>query len=460
MGCLVLALSEVERAAVGRLARKIVKFRPECARLSAYYEGTQRLQHLGLAVPEELRRFETVLNVPRMAVDEVERRLDVRSLALPGEEKPSKDLLDIWEYNDMPETTTLAVKDSLIYGRGFLSLGGNPADPNMPLIRAEYAPDVAVELDPRTRQIVWALREYRDENNSRVAATLYSPTSIVWLVRGKSEWVEEARAPHGLGRVPMVMLRNRPRTGGEFEYGTSEMADVIGLTDGIARTITNMQVAAEANAIPQKYVVGAAPSDFINKNGEPIPVWQSYFTAVWAITNKDAKPGTFTAASLDNFHNTVNHMFKWAAAILGLPLRYAAQDTVQPATEGAIVADESRLIKNCERKQVVFGNAIGSLMGMAYEVKNGVQTSPTQVAVQWINPATPTFAQRADATQKLAGGIQILSREGAWDEMGWTPARMEIERDRFEREQFDPTLQRLGEKIDSLSAGADGSDYE
>ena len=30
-----------------------------------YYEGRQRLEHIGLAVPPELRRFETVVNVPR-----------------------------------------------------------------------------------------------------------------------------------------------------------------------------------------------------------------------------------------------------------------------------------------------------------------------------------------------------------------------------------------------------------
>lgn len=454
----VVGLSEVERGVVGRLSQKIVANRRECVRLSSYYEGVQRLQHLGLAVPEELRRFETVLNVPRMAVDEVERRLDVRALFLPGGERPSEDLMSLWEFNDMAEACSLAIKDALIFGRGFLSVGGNAAAPSMPLIRAEYAPDVAVQLDVRSRQIVWALREYRDENNSRVAATLYSPYEIVWLVRDKGDWVEQGRSVHGLGRVPMVGLRNRPRTGGEFEDGTSEMADVIALTDAIARTITNMQVAAEANAIPQKYVVGASPKDFVDKNGNPLPVWESYFTSVWAMTNEKAKPGTFTAASLDNFHNTVNHMFKWAAAVLGLPLRYAAQDTVQPATEGAIVADESRLIKNCERKQLSFGNAIGSLMGMAYQVATGDVTEPSRVVVQWHNPATPTFAQRADATQKLAAGVQILSREGAWDELGWTPARMEIERERFAREEYDPTMLRLAEKAESLAVARGDAD--
>lgn len=445
-------LSDDEKAAVGRLTRKMAKRRKESERLSAYYEGSQRLEHLGLAVPPELRRFETVLNVPRMAVDEVERRLDVRALHLPGEQRPSEALMDLWDANDLAEMVPLAIKDSLIYGAGYMSVGGNPEDPSVPLIRVEHAPDVAVETDLRSRQITWALREYRDEYGARKAATLYTPHEIIWLGYQGGTWNEEERATHTLGRIPLVQMTNRPRTGETHADGTSEMADVIGLTDSIARTITNMQVAAEANAIPQKYVVGAQPKDFVDRNGAPIPVWQSYFTSVWAVANKDAKAGTFTAASLDNFHSTVNHLFKWSAAILGLPLRYAAQDTSQPATEGAIVADEARLIKNCERKQAVLGNALGTLMGMAYNLSAGKWTDATRVSVRWHDPATPTFAQRADATQKLAAGVPILSREGAWDELGWTPERMETERQRFAAQDSLPdTLGLLAQKAVGLS---------
>ena len=450
-------LSETENAAIGRLVTKIARRRRAMARLSAYYEGAQRVEYLGLAVPPELRRFETVLNIPRMAVDEVERRLDVRALQLPDEQAPSVELHRLWDANDLDEVVPLAIKDALMYGSGYMSVGGNPADPAMPLIRAEHAPDVAVETDIRTRAIRWALREYRDEYGRHQAATLYSPTEIVWLVKSGGRWVEEARAPHGLGRAPIVQLRNRPRTGEEYADGVSEMADVIGLTDAVARTITNMQVAAEANGIPQKYVVGVQPKDFVGRDGKPKTTWESYFTSVWAVTKDTAKMGTFTAASLDNFHSTVNHLFKWAAAVLGLPLRYAAQDTNQPATEGAIVADESRLIKNCERKQAVFGNALGNLMGMAYQASTGNVVDPVRVVVRWHDPATPTYAQRADATQKLAAGVPILSREGAWDELGWTPERMQIERERFAAQESDPLLADLAAKAASVGV-IDGGD--
>lgn len=450
-------LTDEENAAIGRLVTKIARRRKAMARLSAYYEGAQRVEYLGLAVPPELRRFETVLNIPRMAVDEVERRLDVRALQLPDEQAPSADLHRLWDANDLDEVVPLAIKDALLYGAGYMSVGGNPADPGMPLIRAEHAPDVAVETDIRSRAIRWALREYRDEYGRRQAATLYSPSEIVWLVKDGGRWVEEARAPHGLGRAPIVQLRNRPRTGEEYADGVSEMADVIGLTDAVARTITNMQVAAEANGIPQKYVVGVQPKDFVGRDGKPKTTWESYFTSVWAVTKDTAKMGTFTAASLDNFHNTVNHLFKWAAAVLGLPLRYAAQDTNQPATEGAIVADESRLIKNCERKQAVFGNALGNLMGMAYQASTGNVVDPVRVVVRWHDPATPTYAQRADATQKLAAGVPILSREGAWDELGWTPERMQIERERFAAQESDPLLADLAAKAANVGM-IDGGD--
>ena len=152
------------------------------------------------------------------------------------------------------------------------------------------------------------------------------------------------------------------------------------------------------------------------RTGKVKPLWESYFSGVWTLKNKEAQAGSFTASSMENFTKTVNAMLTWCAVVLGLPTRYLGQEAVNPAAEGAIKADEARLVKNCERKGVVWGNGIGQVMGLAKAILTGEDVNGHLIKVEWHDPSTPTLAQKADALQKLSGGKAILSREGVWDE--------------------------------------------
>lgn len=447
MAVLRTTLTDDEKSIIRRLNRKLTAKQRFCQRMDAYYEGEQRLEHIGLAVPPALRRFETVLNVPRMAVDEPERRLDVRALVLPGQEKPDNGLMDLWLANNMDSQAPLLHKDTGIYGHGFTTVGTNEDDPDLPLIRVEPVDAMSYSVDNRRRRMSSAWRLYKDDDTGRVTAgTLYLPEKTIWLVRERGQWRIEDLDEHGLGRVPVILHLNRARTA--RWNGTSEMKDVIGLTDAIARTITNMQIAAETAAIPQKYVIGASQGDFIDtKTGQPLTVWESYFSGVWALKNPEAKAGVFTAAALDNFHKQVDSMFSWCAAVLGLPTRYAGQQTVNPAAEGAIRADESRLIKNAERKQSTLGDSHGWTVALASELA-GNPIDGNRVGVLWHDAATPTVAERSDSIVKLTGGKPVLSREGAWDELGWGEDRKNRERAYFAAEQSDPTMERIANGLD------------
>ncbi|MEE6273509.1 phage portal protein [Georgenia sp. MJ206] len=437
-------LNDDELTLIRRLNRKLTAAERYTVLMDRYYEGEQRLEHIGLAVPPELRRFETVLNVPRVAVDEPERRLDVRALVLPGEDKSDDKLLELWTANNMDSQASLLHKDTMIYGRGFVSVGANEDDPDLPLIRVEPTDAMTCEINNRTRSMTSAFRLYKDESGKVVQATLYLPDKTIWLERERGRWVAVDSDDHGLGKVPVVLYLNRPRTG--RWQGTSEMKDVIGLTDAIARTLTNMQLAGETAAIPHKVLFGATTQDFVDQNGKPIPVWEAYFTSLLGIKNPQGKIGEFSAANLSNFHDQVNSLFSWAAAVLGLPTRYAGQQTVNPAAEGAIRADESRLIKNTERKQSSLGDCHGWTMALASEIA-GRPVDGNRVGCLWYDAGTPTYSQRADAIQKLAGGVPILSREGAWDEMGWSENRKKRERQYFDAQDRDPTFEDLADAV-------------
>ena len=81
-----------ESKLVDDLSRRLFTSYPDDQRFDRYYEGTQRLAHIGLAVPPELRKFETVLNWCRTVVDSVSDRMRMKAFYLPGEDRASEAL--------------------------------------------------------------------------------------------------------------------------------------------------------------------------------------------------------------------------------------------------------------------------------------------------------------------------------------------------------------------------------
>ena len=425
-----------ESKLVDDLSRRLFTSYPDDQRFDRYYEGTQRLTHIGLAVPPELRKFETVLNWCRTVVDSVSDRMRMKAFYLPGEDRASEALRESWDYNNLDSESIAHHQEMLILGRGFVSVGANEEDPEFPLIQVENPRELAVDIDHRHRRLRAAVRVMPSENDAPGTpsnAVLYLPDSTMRLKRHQGRWVVEDRDDHGLGRVPLVMFLNRRRVG--QWTGVSEMVDAIPLVDAAARSLTNLQLAGETHSVPQKYVLGMSKGDFVDAEGKPIPAWEAYFNAIWANQNKDAKVGQFAASDLSNFHNTVDHYASKLAGLYGLPARYVGITSVNPAAEGAIRAEEARLILNVEKKAALAGDGWGWVMGLVERFRTGEWVSGSRIKTDWFDAGTPTYAQRADALTKMYNSGQgILSREGVWEELGWSEARMERERSRFEAE--------------------------
>lgn len=418
-------MNETEAAALTKLGNDLAVTSTKDQLLNNYYEGAQSLQHIGLAVPPELRKFETIVNWPRLAVDSLEERLDIEGFRMPDEDRADTDLWRVWEANDMPVESQLADLDALIYGRSFLCIGANEVDPETPIITVESPREMAVIRDARTHRITAAVRMYLDDQNdpSSGRATLYMPDATIWLRRAPAGWEEVDRDGHNLGEVTVVPLLNRGRTGSRS--GVSEMTDIIPLTDAAARSLTNLQLASETHAVPQRWALGVSKGDFADTDGKPLPVWQAYFGAIWAASNSEAKFGQFSASDLRNFHETGKYYAQIVAGLTGLPPHYLGFVTDNPASADAIRSAESRLVKRAERRQRAFGGAYEQAMRLVRRIQTG-EWDPRFKAleVMWRDPATPTVAQKADATVKLVQS-GILPVEAAWEELGYSATRIE-----------------------------------
>ena len=440
-----MAVSEFEATVLARLRARLqrdtnghalgdrTRARLGFKHLDAYYNGMQRLEQLGLAVPPELRRFITVVAWPATCVDSVEQRIDLEGFRLPGAADADKEMWRIWQANGLDEESQLAHLDSLIYGRSFTCVGRNEEDDTTPLVTVESATEMTGEWDPRRRALSAAAKFYVDDSSGEKVerATLYLPDVTAWLVKDqRGDWVEDedgspGRDQHNLGRVPVVALTNSPRLAARD--GQSYMLRAIDLTDATARALTNAQVAAELMAIPQRWAVGVAKDGFVDETGKSLTVWESYFGAISMSENKDAKFGQFAAAELSNFKTIVDMYGQLLAGVYGLPLRYLGQLTTNPPSAEAITADESRLVKTVERKERGFAGSWEQTMRLVRRFVDGDWNPDLrQMETLWKNPATPTRAQTIDAAIKsLQGDRPLITVRQAREDVGYSEVQIQ-----------------------------------
>lgn len=449
-----MALSPDEILLIERLKRQYDSNWPKDERMLRYYLGSQRIEQLGMAIPPSMRRFLVVVNWPRVVVDTIESRQKLRGLVLPGEETVDPTLRSIMDASNMTAHLKMFNRDRLIYGRSFLSAGTNESDPSLPLGRVESPREMTAVVDPLRETISAAARFYGVDEVTGIGptnVTLYLPDQTVWVTRdgGSGRWSEVDRDVHRLGSVPIVMHLNRRMSSGWVGY--SEMTDIIPLTDSAARTMTNLQFAVEAHGVPRIWMTGVAKGDFVGQDGKPLPKWEAYYNAIHTLTDDKAKIGQLSAADLKNFETAMTMYGTQAATVSGFPARYFGLHTTNPPAEGAMRADEAQLVEHVESDNVEVGMTLGWFGALLLRFATGEWVEGNRVSTDWFDPATPTVAQREDALSKRrAAGV--LSREGYWDELGWSEARKAKERAYFEAEASDPALEGI---VSSLMGTAD-----
>lgn len=457
-----MALSTAEVDLIDKHRQKLADTAGDDELLWRYYRLKQRVEQLGMAIPPSMRKFLVISNWCRTQVDTINSRQQVRAWTLPGEEAADPTLQAIAVSTNLPTHVSMFNVDRMIYGRGLLSVGTNARNRLLPWVRAESPRQMSAEMDPVSEEITDAVRLYggTSKQPEPIFATIYLRDQTIWARRGDTGWVEDRRDQHNLGTVPVAMHLNR-RMSGELT-GESQMTDLIPLVDSAARSLTNMQFAQEAHGVPSLWATGVSRGDFTDADGNPIPQFEAYFDAIKMLTKSDAKWGQFSAADLKNFETAMRVYGTQASLVTGFPARYWGVTTTNPPAEGAIHADESQLNRSVEEQNEQLGVTLGWVGGLAYQFATGDAVEGNRVHVSWHDPATPTVSQREDALAKRrAAGV--LSREGYWDELGWSEPRKAMEREYLRREaadQVDPYLQRIREAEVAAAAEVTGGAAE
>ncbi|MFE0021916.1 phage portal protein [Amycolatopsis sp. NPDC059021] len=427
---------------------------PELLNLLDYYEGRQKLSYMHPELVDTLdeRVRQVVINWPRLIVDALEERIDFQGVRLGGEPEADTELAHIAQYSDLDAGYQQAHVTAMVMKRAYAIVGANPkpADAKYPLVTIESPLEVHVELDPATRQVVAAIKRWHETlpgQQVRHFLTLYLPDYTVTFVVSpeRGGYVELSRDDHRLGEVLVVPIVNRPQLWAPL--GTSELADVIPLSDAACKVATDMMVSAEFHAMPRRWVLGLDESDFTDSDGKKVSVWQTIAGKIWS-TSKNKRDdgveiGQFNEADLTNFHNTLRALAVQVSTVSGLALHHLGYSSDNPASADGIRAAEARHVKRAERRIRGFETAWERIMRLVLLVRDGsIPENARWMECVWSDAATPTFAQKSDAVVKLYQADRLVPRRMARRTLNFTQAQiadMEREdRDDVTRAMYDP----------------------
>lgn len=410
-----------------------------------YYTGQQRLKDLGISIPPQMRNLDVVIGWPSTTVDVLDERLDWNSWMDTGDRFG---LSDVFYSNNLDVEAPLAHLDALIYGVAFVAVSTGGAGEPSPLITVESPKYMTCEFDARTRRVSAAVSvRYKDtslvgEDSSTVdTVTLYLPDATYWLQRPTygGGWTVIDQDDHQLGVVPVARLVNRPRAGAMG--GRSEITNAVrGYTDAALRTLVGSEVAREFYAAPQRWIMGAPESFFVDESGNPRSAWQSYmgrFLGLESYEDDQGKLhnpeiGQFPSNTMDPYFNQIKALAQLLSAETAIPATYLGFVTENPSSADAIRTMEARLVKRAERRQAMFGHAWTQVGQLSVMVRDGIAAADSPPELQrvrplWTDAATPTKAAAADEVQKMvAQGVYTPDGDYTAKRLGMNSVDLEM----------------------------------
>jgi len=419
-------LSDDEQRLVLGLSTKLTVQSVRMLVHNAYYEGTQRLNDLGVSIPPQLAGVRTVVDWPRICVDPLVERCVVDGFRLPSATDVDSELAEHWSANDMDAEAPLGFLDSLVYGRGYMIVGSADIPGDSPIVTVESPLNCTMTWDPRTRRTTAAYQAYEVEGVYR--AVLYLPDQTILMSRQLTSgpWQVDDRDQHGFGEVTVVRLANRQRAAAR--EGRSEISPAImNTTDSACRSLLGMEIAREFYSVPHRYVLGATESDFQDADGNPKSAIQMVMSKMLAFERDEEgnapTVGQFTAFDPSVFTRIVDSHAQLMSSYTGYPPSYfGLTATANPASADSIRVTENRIDRRGEQVQRQFAPALRTVAGLIWRFANNGAVLPAELRrlqVDWADASTPTPAATSDAMFKQV-------------QMGAVPATSDV------------TLKRLG----------------
>jgi len=433
-----------------RLEAKLYERQGSLAAWDDYYDGNHPLPFLTQAhnakMHDEFRRLldESRSNFCRLVVDATEERLQVEGIRLSAQSDAQADQAswDIWQAIQMDQESATAILDALVKGISYISVWPGEQPDDYPVMAVEDALETIVEYTPGTsyRQRDAALKIWEDTQAGVKRANVYLRDGI-YKFSAKDDRTKQQRTSayqydpnqddglrwerltdgkdfvgNPIGVVPIVPLRNRPRTRLE---GQSELKDVFRIQNQINGFLFLLALAGYFGAHKQRWAVGVKM--MVDESGNAVEPFDISVDKMLTAEHPDVKFGEFSQTDLDGYIRAIEQKVLHIAVTTRTPRHYLIEQGQSPSGD-AIKSAESGLIKKVERKQRPFGEGFEEALILARRFQ-GDELPPVDSEIVWADAGTPTEAETTDAVIKKFQA-NLIPREQALEDLGYSQTQI------------------------------------
>jgi len=413
-------------------------------RLWRYYDGEAPLVYTSERLRDVFSGLDARFteNWCAVVVDSVLDRIELRTPNISGDEAASMQLAALWEQTGLVDDEYTIHEDVAVTGESFVIAW--PDEDDIPQAFHNDARLCHAEYDSENpRRLRFAAKWWSDDGGF-VRLTLYYPDRMEYYVSKREYKVGEepsakAFEPFGdepvavnpYGQIPIFHFRSN------WRKVKSQLANVWPVQDMVNKILSDMMVAAEFGAFPQRYVISMAGVKGLK--AAPNSIWD---LVAGEDGTQPTTAGQFSAMPLSNYLETINKLTADIGIITRTPRHYFFVQGGDPSGE-ALIAMESPLNKKVERLEATLKPTWRDLAAFLLSL-NGTVVRSQDIVAEYMPGATVQPRTQAEIRKiNVEAGIPLdnVLRDEGWtaDDLAELDADREAERLR-ERSYADAVL--------------------
>ena len=347
-------------------------------------------------------------------------------------------LWEIWTRNNMDRKAGTIHAHALTTGDAYAIVWPDPAT-GLAVIDPNPSYQVAVYYNDNGTSLKAASKLWQDDS-SRWRLTLYYADRLEKYVTNNTKKTTPEKAndfikytldsepwpvPNPYNQVPVFHFANAPEMG---VWGKSELFNIIPIQDALNKALSDMLVAMEFVALPQRWATGLElPEDATT--GRPKVPFEAGVDRIWSSPDQESRFGQFEGANLQQFTQVQNDLRLDMARISRTPLHYLSMggssqsafvSVAYPSGESLKTA-EAPFIAKLEDRQITYGDEWEQLIAFAALIE-GSEVDVNTIETLW-KPAAPKSDTDAIETALKKQTLGIPNAV-IWKELGYSDAQV------------------------------------
>ena len=408
----------------------LVEKKRQYGKLWRYYDGDQPLVYNSERLKEIFSGLDArfIQNWCAVVVDAVLDRIEMQVPRGSGES--DNDLLDELWGSSLEADVFSVHEDVCVTGESFVLVWPNKDDPSTidvfhndsRLVYVEY------ELD-NPRKMRFAAKWWREVD--RVRITLFYPDRLEYYASKKStedvvsanafdpyidEEAGDSVAINPFQRIPVFHFRSSARK------PKSQLVNILDIQDAINKLLSDMMIAAEFGASPQRYVISHAGLDDTLKIA-PNTIWD----LPASLEGQGTTAGQFQASDLGNYLNAISSLSMFIGISTRTPRHYFFLQGGDPSGD-ALITMEAPLEKKVSRLTKSMQKTWREVVSFFMEL-SGIRVDASKIVVDFdsfrtIQPGTQAAIRKTGKDTGIP--LRTLLRLEGWDSADFEEMEQDI----------------------------------